>query len=511
MTKLNQNLVLTLLLASLISYSHSIEQTRVDPVPLQPAKSKIYIEEPVLVDVQKSDPIKTDNNVPEAKPIEPIADINDDEIKPKEDSDNKPVDSVHLEPIPLMMEPQLPFMDKFPPFLQSILGSIRSQNPFGGSDLPESNKADTSEETDSSDDSKKVKHGSMTILLMKSLNNQNMEPGSSQDQPKPSGVKSSFIIFKYAPKRLGGSDDPDNPNNDMMKKPMHLLGGKHDIDMKYFDMMNKQKNQLGGGDFDVDKIKDMPLIGADDVKMNNMMNGVDEEQPKSMISFFNSIRDYIRNKFEQDPNTQSMENQPAFIIKTDNGQSAIIPNEAGFGHPHPKKQCMMLSFMRLKASVYYRTILHLLFFTGVLLFILCLIMLTLKTYKRRRALRYYSQNMNVSTIDGAVGEDEVKADPTKSNRLFLFRMGSLRNSYAQRDLKSSVLIQAPPAYDQVVLNGEEKKLSQTKLSSSPLVGSLASDYKARFSRLNSSDEAVDTKSLPDYEESVKQKKDDGQN
>jgi hypothetical protein len=481
MAKLTLNLVLALLLASLISHSHSLEQTRVDPVPLQPAKSKIYIEEPVLVDVQKSDPLK---------PIEPIADITDDS------DNNKPAESsVHLEPIPLMMEPQLPFMDKFPPFLQSILGSIRSQSPFGGA--AESNKADTSEEADSSDnDAKKLKHGSMTILLMKSLNNQNMD----QEQPKPSGVKSSFIIFKYAPKRLGGSDDPDSPE----KKPAHLLGGKHDIDMKYFDVASKQKSQLGGGDFDVDKIRDMPLIGADDLKMNSMLS--EEEQPASMISFFNSIRDYIRAKFEQDPNAPSVESQPAFIIKADNGQSAIMPNEAGFGRPHPKKQCMMMSFMRLKASVYYRTILHLLFFTGVLLFILCLIMLTLKTYKRRRALRYYSQDMSVSTID-----DEAKAEPTKSNRLFLFRLGGLRNGYAQRDLKSSVLIQAPPAYDQVVLRGEEKKLSQSRLSASPLVGSLASDYKERLARLNGSDEAVDTKSLPDYEESVMPKKDDGQN
>jgi len=64
-----------------------------------------------------------------------------------------------------------------------------------------------------------------------------------------------------------------------------------------------------------------------------------------------------------------------------------------------------------------------------------------------------------------------------------------------------MLIQAPPAYDQVIVGGGEEK----EKTSSSLVSSLASDYKGRFTRLNSSEDA---KSLPDYEESVKPKKED---
>ena len=60
--------------------------------------------------------------------------------------------------------------------------------------------------------------------------------------------------------------------------------------------------------------------------------------------------------------------------------------------------------------------------------------------------------MHVATIS----YEDVPSCPRKTanGNLFLFRLGNLRNSYAQKqaeanEYKSSLLIQSPPAYEQV--------------------------------------------------------------
>ena len=100
---------------------------------------------------------------------------------------------------------------------------------------------------------------------------------------------------------------------------------------------------------------------------------------------------------------------PFISIRTDDGRAALIPNdfEKQQAHEQSLNKCMMLQFMRLKASMYYRTILHLLFFTGVLLFILSLLFLVVRTCKRRRFDRrrhhhhHHHRGLSISSIESA--------------------------------------------------------------------------------------------------------------
>lgn len=115
-----------------------------------------------------------------------------------------------------------------------------------------------------------------------------------------------------------------------------------------------------------------------------------------MRSIFDNIRQSFENQIE--PRSEALNGEPSnldsvpFIsIRTDDGQSALIPNDIGYAekqqHEQSLNKCMMLQFMRLKASMYYRTILHLLFFTGVLLFVFSLAMLVVRACRRRQLAR----------------------------------------------------------------------------------------------------------------------------
>ena len=153
-------------------------------------------------------------------------------------------------------------------------------------------------------------------------------------------------------------------------------------------------------------------------------------------------------------------------------------------HKPTGKKCMMMSIMRLRSSHYFRVVLHLLFFTGLLMILLCLAMLTLRNIKRRRALRYYNKNVNVATIEGSQTEESDQAKGGFGSRIFRLRFGANRNE-AKSGLTSSFLVQAPPAYDQITIGGEKKQVE-------------------KYSKLNNEDES-DTKSLnslPGYEQTV---------
>ena len=139
-----------------------------------------------------------------------------------------------------------------------------------------------------------------------------------------------------------------------------------------------------------------------------------------MFDRLRSMFDNMRQTFEQqvpsfssqsdnDAEPSNLESMPFISIRTDDGQSALIPNDIGYAekqqHEQSLNKCMMLQFMRLKASMYYRTILHLLFFTGVLLFIFSLVMLMVRACRRRQLARrhphhrHHHANMSIASIE----------------------------------------------------------------------------------------------------------------
>ncbi len=50
---------------------------------------------------------------------------------------------------------------------------------------------------------------------------------------------------------------------------------------------------------------------------------------------------------------------------------------------HHGKKCNFMSYLKLKAHIHYRTIVHLVFISGIILMILLMISLTIKVHKRR--------------------------------------------------------------------------------------------------------------------------------
>ena len=221
----------------------------------------------------------------------------------------------------------------------------------------------------------------------------------------------------------------------------------------------------------------MPLIGADDTK-------IESYDPSSMNqNQDDSIFAKIRNFFGGNGHKSETFDPEFMRHHSEHGEDA---------QHKPGKKCMMMNFMRLRSNVYFRTVLHMLFFTGLLMIILCLAMLTIRNIRRRRALRYYNKNVNVATIEGSSAEEN---EQTKDGRfLFRFRFGGKRGDGASNVKSSSFLVQAPPAYDQITIGGEKKQ----------------QESKEKYSKLTNEDES-DTKSLtslPGYEQTVIMKESD---
>ncbi len=115
-------------------------------------------------------------------------------------------------------------------------------------------------------------------------------------------------------------------------------------------------------------------------------------------------------------------------------------------------------------------------------------------YANRNALRRYAQqNMSVASIDSALAKHtEAEGEKRKHDRLF--RTGTMTQSYEQK-MVPSVLVAAPPAYDQIDEGQEGKK-------SSSLIKSLAQAYKSRYQKMaaESDDDRKSISSLPPYED-----------
>jgi len=443
-------------------------------------RSKIYIEKPVLLEVNHETQLKNGENqdVQIAHLVDPMPNTDLSKVpmpKTETKDDKAKLPSVPLDPIPLMMMPQLPF--GMPQFMQQILDTLKSS----GSDLSSSASDSNSQSSEESGINGGQRHGSLTILLMKPLKPSEDDKSINNGQDNTDGIKTRKVfMYKFIPKyRLGGKGDPDSDPNFMNNigkddsiKSVHLLGGDHDL--KRFDFIRDPNHLLGEDDFDIDRIREqMPLIGSEDSKIEGffpMTNIVEANQDDSV---FTKIKNFFSNIRIGSNNEENIESD---FLKH--------PEE----HKQPGKNCMMMKFMRFKSSLYFRTVLHLLFFTGLLMILLCLTMLTIRNIKRRRALRYYNKNLNIATIEGVQTEDE---DQSKRG---LFR---LRSSEVKTPLVGSCLVQAPPAYDQITIKGADEKSEVA--------------FKTKFSKLtNEDDDSTETKSLsslPDYEQTVIPKED----
>lgn len=446
----------------------------------QPKDVKIYVEDHSRVLTKEEvDKLVNKDSLPVAKPVD---ESDKNKVKPKLVGDNAAIEGVNkiddggvkLPPIPIIM-PNLPF------------------NLFdSNSDAKASDDQSTSD-----DDSSKPK-GLIRLFIMHSSNNNNNKPSDDDEEKSDAslsdgGVKSSsFVIFKIFSNSwgslFGGPNDPDNEASAGAAN-QKLLGGDDDVDKKRVHLLG------GGGENDPDRIRfklddeNQVFTGGDDLTINSMPM----EHHKMMMM---SMYDRIRNLFGMDMDQQSSSDSDAvdsmsapFIIRTDDGSSAIIPNDIGYAEKQQSmNKCMMLSFMRLKASMYYRTILHLLFFTGVMLFILSLIMLTVRSLRRRRALR---RPLSISTIETNGGGNTYKDASANKFNSYRAWSGDMEQSLIGCDSKI-VLIQAPPAYDQVIIN--DKTSALTHGPSSQL---LTSNNKSTTT------DDCETKSLPpEYDASV---------
>jgi len=227
-----------------------------------------------------------------------------------------------------------------------------------------------------------------------------------------------------------------------------LLGGKEDPD----NMLNNlyQQQNLFGGDDDI--FDHMMLTGNEDSKMNEHDDDDDDDDDD--------------NDSHEDNRTDNDSDESIFgKIRKMFGYSSYSDD---------KKDCMMMNLMRIRASMYYRTLMHLLFFTGIILLILFIAILTMRSMKRRRYLRQYN-DLRVATIQ----------DETKS-------------------LANSEKLIMPPSYEQVIVNDSAVKFVGRNAGHSSLVNSLAQAYKSRSPSSTLTD---DNKSLPDYDEVSKTKPD----
>jgi hypothetical protein len=380
-------------------------------------------------------------------------------VKPAENSVNNNEEKLPPIPVSPLLIPGMPSL------FQTILDSL----PKFGLNSQENSNADAPSENSNTDDGQPRKI--ISILMMK---HSNSDESTADGQAGPSDeprASSSFFIFKFLPKfrpeekalpLVGGKSDPDHSR---------VLGGKlgGESDPDHTRLLGRPLLG-GGGENDPDRMrfKMNPIFtGNDDLFMNNKDNDDDSDEDddddnngdddagvnNGPVSIF-SIIDRMKNFFGRHGGPMSEHTPQQFVIRTDDGRPAFLPNEFGLGGPRPDtphrqpppppedpNKCMMLSFMRMKASMYYRTILHLLFFSGVLLFVLFMILLTIRSYKKKRfsTLRSYPHNMTVSTIDGS------EAGDVKSTKFKFLRQWSGSDSLGP-DAKSS-LVNAPPGYD----------------------------------------------------------------
>jgi hypothetical protein len=222
------------------------------------------------------------------------------------------------------------------------------------------------------------------------------EPTEQQQEPISVQHPPSLILFKIRPGQ-------------------HLLGagGSDDIDKKFFDFKAKetegqqQQHLLGGGDDDVDNVRMH-------IRITGTGEDVNQDPFKHFfmpLPFFNFDKNGMKPMENGDDNEDT--NKPPLIIRTDDGSHAFLSNDFGnhvrdeeddyekdgsmMSSTYKIKKCMMRHLLRLKASLYYRSVLHMLFISGIFMFILLITMLIVKSCRRQRIIRQHA--MDVASID----------------------------------------------------------------------------------------------------------------
>lgn len=282
-------------------------------------------------------------------------------------------------------------------------------------------------------DSSKPKSGILTIILVKSKNHNNQD---MIEDPN----KASKTVVESAENTLEKTEEKFKTLTQFLLND--LFGHK----MMFGPEQSKSANLLGGGN-DPDQF--IKFNGGDGFASNDFIHYVKGDEMPIMSDDIGRHREFFGDNIEEE------------------------------------KKCSFLKFLRLKAHVHYRSIIHLIFISGIILIVMMFLSLTIQVNKRRRALRRFAnkQNIDIMSVDSAAAKQR-EAEGLAPRSVRTFRLGSLLSTSEQR--------MAPPSYDQIN--------NQTKQQSS-LTKSLASAYKNRYAPMSSDDEdRKSVSSLPPYEE-----------
>jgi len=270
------------------------------------------------------------------------------------------------------------------------------------------------------------------------------------------------------------------------------------------------------------------VFGQSDESASDSSSTGNNEDNTGMLNpfaLFDRMRQHMLQQqqlFEEEFNNGQ---QPSEQDSLDARHDALIRRlhlQEASGEP-PKRKCVMLSFLRWRTSVYYRTAIHLLFFSGLVLFALLLAMLVTRTCRQRRAAQRMRQLSSVSTITGG---SEKQPPPTGASApgFYIFRLGSLKstdptNGGAMKQAEaegagvSSALITAgplpPPAYERVIGSGETAsavRFAGRRQHARAMVNSLVQAFKTRYATTynpisgGGRRQSADNASLPAYDE-----------
>lgn len=150
--------------------------------------------------------------------------------------------------------------------------------------------------------------------------------------------------------------------------------------------------------------QDEPLIGADDLDQNKPVLGgktdIDLEVQSSSEESSEETKSSDENVNLNEDSLNSNIVLSWFKIKR---PEQIMDSENNLDDA-PVRKCMMHALMRYRASVYLRTVIHLLFISGVLLIICFLAIVTLRLIKKRRSIAMTHMSNEISGPDNEINK-----------------------------------------------------------------------------------------------------------
>lgn len=285
------------------------------------------------------------------------------------------------------------------------------------------------------------------------------EPNNDDQKPKR-GVLTIILLNRKRPEKPKIEDEIKDTVNGVADKAQEIEHDfAHRAQEKMHSLTNFILNDIFGQKQPVEHMQMQPrkhLLGGNDDPDHSFFS----IQHGAGYNENSDINDFIR------------------YVKGD--QMPVLSNDFGYASHHHHKNCNFLRYLKMKAHIHYRTIVHLIFVSGIILIILMLINFIVKSYKRRYVQHYYTQgNEDIASIDSVISKHkEAEANEVSSS--------------------PSILISAPPAYDEV----------NTRRPRSSLIKSLAAAYKSRYEKVDESsarhdEDAASVSSLPPYEAPAK--------